>query len=147
GFCSTIANRPGHTLEEDAEQNFAILLANLCASGTTTSRGDLISLDAHSIFSCEALHTRTVGDLANAIDALLVQLRTEGADSNDSTYGMLAECAAGALSGSPGSQCSGSTAIAERALGDMEPQEYGSVLPGRFNLSRPAPNPFGQFTA
>src|SRR5262245_14441359 len=147
GFCSTIANRSSHTLEKAAERDFAILLANLCASGITTSKGDLISLDSHSIFSCEALHTGTVGDLANAVDVLLVQLRAEGADPNDSRYRALAECAADALRGSPGSQCSGSTASAERAAGDMELQGNGRVLPGGFNLSRPAPNPFGQFTA
>jgi hypothetical protein len=163
GFCAVISPPTPMDCKKQALRQFAGLLANACVGqlGIKDATGDSVHLDLTSPNPCKSAfpNAKTLGDLIDAIDALLVQLQNSNADPQSSGWCDASACADGINNGQGiplsagcsegGTSISAPTRSSGGALGldGAGLGVDGSSTPQLLELYRPTPNPFSNTTS
>ena len=165
GFCAAVRPELPMDCRKLAYRQFSAVLANLCVGdlGLEPARGETIYLDPRAANPCKDAfpEAATIEDLVRVLDALLVNLRDEGASAQDPRYCAVVECADGINNGygipldldcyddvdapDPASGADGDVQAAG-AGGTTGGTAAGPAAPPQLQLYRPTPNPFANAT-
>jgi uncharacterized repeat protein (TIGR01451 family) len=149
-FCITV-NPPTMNQRVQAKRQFATLLANFCTDqlNLQPSQGGEIFLPGDTPVHCNGLHSTTISQLIDEVDALLTQLEGQDLSSGSvkSQYGSIISCIDAINNGvsiptridcAEGTSGSRSTGMGVGTPGEAN----GSAV----ELYRPSPNPFSGTT-